>query len=152
MNTPTTPLTFTPGNFYRTRDGRKAEYVREMNTSQGILALVIIKDVDGIENAYTYHRHGRFFMGNQSERDLIAEWVDKPEVDWSVMPAWAVAVAMDANGTWYWYDYVPESDKTYWCLPRAVSLPRFTDEIPPAYAPKFTGDWRDSLVTREGTK
>jgi hypothetical protein len=69
----------------------------------------------------------------------------KPVVDWSAMPAWAVAVAMDDDSVWYWYDSIPENDgKHDWLL----QVGYYNGLIPPSYKPKFDGDWKDSLVTR----
>jgi hypothetical protein len=73
----------------------------------------------------------------------------KPVVDWAAMPAWAVAVAMDQGGVWYCYPLgLPVLGQACWrALRGGVAI-----AIPPSHAPKFNGDWKDSLVIRPGVE
>lgn len=75
--------------------------------------------------------------------DIIEEWVQKPVVDWSVMPAWANYIAMEKSGDWYWFNILPRFSKICWLNGGDCG------EIPEQYAPKFEGDWKDSLVARK---
>lgn len=37
--------------------------------------------------------------------------------DWKDAPEWARWLAMDADGTWYWYEFEPERYAIFWdCL------------------------------------
>ena len=148
----TTPLTITPGKFYRTRDGRKA----------GIYA------TDGCG---LYPVHGYIITGGGKETscwnavglwgpnlvisshlDLIAEWVDEPEGSWDGCPAWANWRAKDEDGSWWWYDQRPVliEQNGNW---RHAKLTKLSGIIPSSHTPTFTGDWKDSLQQRpEETK
>jgi hypothetical protein len=74
--------------------------------------------------------------------DIISEWIDKPIVDWSLMPAWAKFVAMDKKGKWWWYTHKPSLEHA-WCI-----IEGFVGKIPSEYTPKWEGDWRNSLIER----
>ena len=121
------------GKFYRTRDGRKAR----------------IYAVDGeihgaILSCGKWGEDGSFSPLFEHSADLISEWIDKPEGNWPAMPAWANWQAMDKDGEWWWYaDEKPEirRDRGEWYGPHS-------DRIPFAYAPKWKGNWRASLIER----
>lgn len=135
------------GKFYRTRDGRKAR----------------VYAVDGwgdhsIHGAYLFQ--GRWVNcvwqecglhgmkeGNGDPYDLIAEWVDKPVVDWSKMAAWHRWVAMNENGWWFAFTLKPMLGKVSWVEDQCLGCghPQF---IHPDYSPAFSGNWKDSLVER----
>lgn len=66
----------------------------------------------------------------------------KPIVDWSILP-WFNCVARDADGCWFIYKYRPIRDVTKWNSHGTEFV-----AIPNQYAPKFDGDWKDSLVER----
>lgn len=73
-----TPITFTPGKFYRTRDGRKA---RIYATDGGISYSLHGATLDGGEwMTRSWTKSGVFNRTSLNEGlDLIAEWIDKPE-------------------------------------------------------------------------
>lgn len=67
-----------------------------------------------------------------------------PVVDWPAMPAWSEWVAMDANGEWWHYAEEPSlSDSRY-----GLESGGCSGDIHLAFAPKFTGDWKQSKVRR----
>ena len=34
--------------------------------------------------------------------------------DWSKAPSWAKYLAMDQNGTWFWYEFKPKAEYGEW--------------------------------------
>ena len=68
----------------------------------------------------------------------------RPTMDWSALPKWANKwIAADSTGYWYGYRARPRVDETEgeweWTGDDAV-------HIPPAFAPTWQGDWKDSLT------
>jgi hypothetical protein len=115
------------GKAYRTFDGRKA--VCLTTTLAGKFRI-------GLQVA------GRLIEITGDGDYIASEWIDKPIVDWSLMPAWAKFVALDKDGSWLWYTHNP-SLKHVWCV-----IDGFIGKIPSEYAPKWEGDWRNSLIER----
>ena len=79
--------------------------------------------------------------------DIIGPWIEKPIVDWSVMPKWAKYAAKDKDGKWFWYVFLPlisSSDSVNWELKTLY----FCGFIPKEFSPQFDGDWTQSLVER----
>ena len=58
----------------------------------------------------------------------------------AALPEWANWVAMDCENEWKWFAREPKPDHGYWWSTFAGGY------IPDAFAPDWTGDWRDSLV------
>ena len=54
-----------------TKDGRKAEYCRLLNTSSEYKRLVVLTDSHGWESHETYTEDGHLLVGDQSALDLI---------------------------------------------------------------------------------
>jgi hypothetical protein len=132
-------LKFEVGKAYRTRDGRKAVC---LTTTLSDDDYPIGIQIDG--SLYRATSDGYDYMTkSQSPKDIISEWVDKPVIDWATMPAWAKFVAMDDTGGWWWYGKKPFIGEINW---RSES--QYYDEIPKEYAPKWGGDWRNSLIER----
>jgi hypothetical protein len=135
-------LIFEVGKAYQTRDGRKA--VCLTTTLDGKFRIGF--QLDGALIAL--QMNGRYFDDkSESPKDIVCEWVDKPVIDWASMPAWAKFVAMDRGGVWRWYKNKPElflfRDNHFFgnnCVVNGV--------IPKEYAPKWGGDWRNSLIER----
>lgn len=71
----------------------------------------------------------------------ISEWREVPEVDWSLYAKWHVYVAMNKDNLWYAYDLPPKLGTLGYWLGAG-------EHIPQEYAPKFSGDWKDSLIER----
>lgn len=138
-------MTIEPNKFYRIRSGKKAR----------------IYAIDGagerpVHGAYedlcgwyvnNWSEHGVFANGMESDLDLIADWVDAPEVDWPAMPIWVSHLAKDSNGAWFGYDTKPSRENRSWSTPEYKGY-----RIDPSYFPKFSGDWKDSLVERPNPK
>lgn len=161
-NTPTTPsqtnptsspsessgfLNIQPGKFYRTRGGRKYENLKKdvLMPSLNIGMVGLIYDSDGSASIATHFHDGTYHRGIETDRDLIAEWSERPEIDWSKMPAWAAAYSVGAAGVWLWFENKPIRSEFGW-----EAVGRY-GSIPSKYAPTdWSGDWRDSLVNREG--
>jgi hypothetical protein len=133
-------LKFEVGKAYQTRDGRKAVC---LTTTLGA-GFPIGMQVDS--SIYTYIKNGKNGI-EESNIDIVGEWNNKPVIDWATMPAWANFVAMDSIGGWRWYKNKPElflfRDNHFFgnnCVVNGV--------IPKEYAPKWEGDWKDSLTER----
>jgi hypothetical protein len=120
-------LKFEVGKTYRTFDGRKAVCLTTTLAGKFRIGLQV----------------GGRLIEITGDGDYIAsEWIDKPVIDWSLMPAWAKFVAMDKKGKWWWYTHKPSLEHT-WCI-----IEGFVGKIPSEYAPKWEGDWRNSLIER----
>ena len=151
MTTPTTPpLEIIVGQFYRTRGGQKA---RIYATDGGVRDQMIHGAYHNGEAwvAATWYQAGCYFQQFRDEesRDLVAPWIDKPEVNWDVMPEGAVAVAMDEDGMWCAFDQIPYiSSEAEWMHRNGRCL--YGWRIYPQHIPQWSGDWRDSLVIRPG--
>lgn len=140
-------LTIEVGKYYRTRDGRKARvYALDGGEMKNIIHGAILFDDSWIGDAWHLNGQARD-DGHTHVRDLIAPWIDKPSFDRSLLPAWAnKATAMDAGNCWYCFSEVP--------IPQSDSQGNWDgggwqDTIPREFAPKWTGDWKDSLLTFE---
>lgn len=130
------------GKFYKTRGGNKVRIyatdgARPHSTHGAI-------HIEGGWRKNDWLPPGR--LGTvESDHDIIAEWTDKPEVDWSAMPRWANWVAMDAGGRWCWFDNKPfqEIRHNQWlCHCQLLGV------VPVAHQPNYTGCWKDSLAER----
>ena len=73
--------------------------------------------------------------------DIVGPWIDKPVINAADMPAWCSWAAMDSCGVWYAYGNEPVLGPSDWFV--AVG---YMVVIPSAYAPKWSGDWKDSLI------
>jgi hypothetical protein len=96
---------------------------------------------------FTLQMNGMYFTDkSESPNDIISEWIDKPVIDWSLMPAWAKFVAMDNGGKWFLHTTQPLffDDYGYW----EPKLDGIANLIPAEYAPKWDGDWKESLIER----
>lgn len=137
--TTTNQPTFTPGKFYKTRDGRKARIYATDGLDDWPIHGGIFYSGGWMHGVW--RGDGTYLTSGSHPYDLIAEWKDAPVVDWSKMPAWANWVAQDGDRSWFWYNEKPELSSFLW---RGC----FRGSIPSEFAPQFSGDWRDSLVER----
>ena len=128
------------GAWYERRDGKHVGPVKENPAiDAGSWAFI----VDGL----IYDHRGRWSsLGNKDHRDLIRKLtpeerrkVDRPTMDFSVLPAWAVSITMDRNGRWKSHTREPKRYIVAWSSAEACY-------IPDSYAPKWDGDWKDSLT------
>ena len=130
---------------YRTRSGKKVRIVAKnrKHHTYGVVGLILQEDeTEGVE---TWSQEGRFSndsVGEGHPLDLMSPWVEPPMVNWAAMPAWARWVAQDAGGHWRWFAYYPNRKH----LP--VLMDYLYSNIPPSYAPIYSGPWEDSLVER----
>jgi len=131
-------LNFEVGKAYRTRDGRKAVCLTTTLSDDYPIGI----QIDG--SLYRATSDGYDYVTkSQSPKDIVGEWVEKPVIDWSTMPAWAKFVAMDSGGYWWWYNNKVTINNDYW-----EQESGYCGRIPSEYAPKWDGDWRNSLIER----
>lgn len=75
----------------------------------------------------------------------------KPLVDvpWDKLPDWAEVVAMDEDGDWYFYSYIPLPLYNEWSRGAAMvdGDSEFLNEFE---LPEYPGDWKDSVIIRPG--
>jgi hypothetical protein len=129
-------LKFEVGKTYQTRDGRKVICL-STTLREGKIAFQINGEV------FISQTNGMYYADeSKSLIDIIGEWIDKPVIDWSLMPAWAKFVALDKSGKWWWYTHKPSLEHV-WCI-----IDGFGGVTPSEYAPKWEGDWRKSLIER----
>jgi hypothetical protein len=120
-------LKFEVGKAYRTFDGRKAVCLTTTLDGKFRIGLQV----------------GGRLIEITGDGDYIAsEWVDKPVIDWSLMPAWAKFVAMDSNRRCFWYTHKPSLERLWYVIDGDYG------KIPAEYAPKWDGDWKNSLIER----
>lgn len=144
---PQTPLVIEPGKFYRLRNGQK--YRCHSNDCYGVYSINGEQLTQKGWVAFLLTKEGKNYFGSNGKDplDIIAPWVDKPEVKWSALPAWHNWVAMDENKIWYSYEDKPLNDTNRWRIGHKGGAL----DIHPDYAPKnYTGTWQDSLVCRPG--
>jgi hypothetical protein len=132
-------LNFEVGKAYQTRDGRKAVCLTTTATEYDGQPIVLQIEGRLIYVTILGRYHNLLEVDNY---DIIGEWIDKPVIDWSLMPAWAKFVTMDKSGKWWWYTHKPSLEHA-WCI-----IEGFVGKIPSEYAPKWEGDWEDSLIER----
>lgn len=131
------------GHYYKTRGGKKAKYIYfDYEIPSYPIIATIERDIVRLTTQGCFY--GPTVPGTD---DLISEWFEKPTIDRSILPAWAnKAVALSSNGTWYCFSVVPEiTDNNHWDREgdyRSVI-------IPTTHIPKWTGNWKDSLITFE---
>jgi len=129
-------LNFEVGKAYQTRDGRKVICL-STTLREGKIAFQINGEV------FISQPNGMYYADeSKSLIDIISEWIDKPDIDWSLMPAWAKFVALDKSGKWWWYTHKPSLEHV-WCI-----IDGFGGVTPSEYAPTWEGDWKKSLTER----
>lgn len=121
------PLTFEIGKYYRSKDRK-------------FICVYVSRDNKVAWCVSTEGEYCTFLK----VADGIVEWIDKPEVDWSKMAAWHKWVAMSDKGVWFAFTVKPMMSDGSW-LAINCGIGNF---ISSGYYPKFSGDWRDSLVER----
>ena len=98
-----------------------------------------------------YCEDGRVYESNLNPSLFMAP-KPKPTMDRSLLPAWANNyVAMDADGEWCAYRSMPEKREYQhregiWMPTGNPSTPQYV-RIPDEFAPKWTGDWKESLIS-----
>jgi hypothetical protein len=118
------------------------------NNDNTYRVLTIINDIESV--CYWYIDDPSNVIDGIDNNFTLEKPKEKPIVDWSVIPEWFNWIAMDEDGRWFAYHIIPEIavmykvGEGYW---KNFDGFWFT-ESPPEYAPKFNGDWKDSLVER----
>lgn len=149
-------MKFEVGQFYRTRDGDKAEILR--TDLEGMYPILILlykvmkeSDKETIENdVKRITANGRAYRHlEDSEWDLVSEWDERDDIEFdpSVLPEWATHVAQDYSGTWHWFSTVPDIGiDGKWHGKEGSPF----GVIPRNYEPRgFTGGWERSCVAVE---
>ena len=148
----TNELKIEAGKFYRDRKDRNWEAVKSCKNYTGIPLFLLMCEKECCSNWVDLAGRNYTKTGDSS-CDLISEWIDAPEVDWSFIPPWFIALAMNKNFDWRAFTEKPSLlvGNSIWSIPGTFYQPGQTViDIPSQYAPKFTGDWKDSLVCRPG--
>jgi hypothetical protein len=132
------------GKYYKTRGGHKARVIcADRKGGPSPIIVLVLKELK-LEFLVQLSADGSYLgSGQPHSDDLISEWIDKPEWDWSKAADWHVAIAMDEDKRWFPFREVPSKVEISWCGSHDRS-------IPPEHAPKWTGDWRESLIVRPG--
>lgn len=125
---------FKVGSVWRTRGGWKATVVCAARHGW----LVVLHERASQDIPTLHDKDGESSLPSYG---LLAPWIDRPVIkDW---PKWAKAAAMNEGGVWHWLEKVP-SLSSLW-VGVGFCVPFHKSEIP-----NWTGDWRESLVVREG--
>jgi hypothetical protein len=128
------------GKWYKTCKGEKAYVACEMPGPVKFCGYRIRGDV-GIPSSW--HADGSYIMGGSCTEDLCAEWSDKPDIDWSREKDWVKAIAMmSCIGYWYRFSEEPVYKDNCWWTKEGGYLMHKSEY------PKWSGDWKDSLVIR----
>lgn len=131
------------GKEYKTRNGLKVK-VYDIAES-GDYPVIAGGHRDGGIIAAAYAINGAYNLKYESSYDIIGEWVEPLDFDWSCLPAWANNyIAMDQDGAWFAYSKNPEKRMELFAWRSGYGLAIL---IPEEYAPKnFKGDWENSLL------
>lgn len=139
------------GKFYKTRDGKKVEILKTDVKSKDYPVIGILLEIDGSEIVKTYTHSGENLINSTTIYDIVSEWQEPLDFDWSCLPAWCNKyIIMNRSGNWYSYPYKPffAEDSNVWCCDNGVTI-----KIPKQYRPKnFTGDCKDSLFENPNLK
>lgn len=136
------------GKEYVTRNGLKVK-IYDIAESGDYPVIAGILESNGI-SPNTYTKEGRLNITGISDLDIIGEWQEPLEFDWSCLPPWINEyIAMDEDGRWFAFSKKP-----------TVSLERFGAEhggeallIRETYTPKnFKGTWDKSLFKNPNIK
>jgi hypothetical protein len=91
-----------------------------------------------------YAINGTYVLNREGVYDIVGEWNEPLEFDWSCLPAWINEyIAMDEDGRWFAFSMMPEKKSAFqlWRKDGGDAL-----LISENYAPKnFKGSWEDSL-------
>jgi len=136
---------------YRTRSGQKCRIICvDRNTGEypySQCPIVGLVQCPNGELIHLYFKDGASAWPpnpDYASSDLISEWIDRPTIDWNTLPWWHKYVAMQKDGRWYSYADSPHISGDVWHVAQGGWL-----YLPPEYAPKWEGDWKESLITRD---
>lgn len=131
------------GKYYVTRDGRKVRiYATDGAPDYPIHGSALSKD--GQWYHLCWSKNGLYLPPKTDfAADIVGPWAEKPVIDVPSMPAWTSWAAMDSDGVWHAYRVEPEAESAVWAVSEGyINYTR----IPPSHAPKWEGDWKESLV------
>jgi len=134
------------GKFYTTRDGRKVRAIC-VDRRHPVYPVIVLSPIPDSSDEVTvaYTADGAFMYESPNTQDIVGPWVEKPtDWDWANVPPWTPYIAMDSDYEWYAYETEPELESHMW-----GTYGEYV-KIPDEYAPKFEGDWRESLLVRPG--
>lgn len=96
----------------------------------------------------TYTKEGRRLFVETDDYDIVGEWQEPLDFDWSCLPKWANQyIAMDRIGVWYAFNTKPFKRECYW------STYSDNTHIPTEHAHKnFKGSWKNSLFKNPNIK
>lgn len=135
------------GKHYKTRNGLRATCVADSLIGEQPCVVLLHWEVGDWVDTFTADGY-RNLSHIENPWDIISEWVDKPQVNWSIIPPWFNWVAMDEDGEWFAFVLSPsiELGANWWGTSNSETIKAML--IPGYYAPKWTGDWKLSLVER----
>lgn len=136
------------GKEYVTRSGLKVKVydIAESGTFPVIAGMFpviagVLKNNTIYPAAYT--KKGRRLFIETDDYDIVGEWQEPLDFDWSCLPKWANRyIAMDSSGVWCFHEFKPTLKDGYWLSEPDSCFYTIPDE----YAPKnFKGTWGNSL-------
>lgn len=131
------------GKEYVTRNGLKVKVYDIAGEGAYPVITGVIKD--NIITLTSYTIDGVYVPGRSGSYDIVGEWQEPLDFDWSCLPAWCNKyIAMDRGGEWFAYSMAPYKSSEYpiWCAQKREE----NALIPEDYTPKnFKGDWENSL-------
>ena len=136
-------VAITAGKHYRLRNGYEFKCYSHSGNIYNKVHGAFRKN-DNSWSVISLNQKGRYSSDFDHCYDIIEEWVNKPEVDWSLHAKWVKAISMQPNGEWWTYDSIPTKDK--YCFFGKSGA--YTAPIPLEYAPNWVGNWKDSLVIK----
>ena len=143
----TLPEYIKPNTFVKLRDGSKAQiYVTDGVDSAPIRGAVFSCGYWRIQQ-WTGNLEALRGWTECQAGDIVGPWTDKPDASklWPLLPPWIKYLAMDEDNMWNGFSHKPEI---------GISAYHYTESghnycsIPKAYAPIYSGDWKNSLVGR----
>lgn len=124
--------------YWGTRDGRKARVL--CTDAPGTHPVKGYIEIHAGSCSAGWTANGAWCLDQESDADLICQWVDRPVVDWSNERDWVKAIAQDMCGYWYRFNGIPTVQGNVW-----TGIENFTQKMHPTEYPRFSGDWKNSL-------
>lgn len=131
------------GKFYKTDKGRKARVICTDSKLSVFNVICLVETSVGTETIKHVDQSGIGGLGES----LVSEWIDKPQYFREDLPSWAnKAIAMNDNGQWVCFSEIPTAQRAF-----GIFLIGFwhSAAIPNSHAPKWDGDWINSLLVFE---
>jgi len=100
--------------------------------------------VDGENDFYQFDETGAPAKWWHADCEWLEEIIEKPVIDWSVIPPWLNWFAVDKNNAQYFYGQPPICNIAAW----KSSPPHAMAHVPESHHYNIPCDWKDSLVQR----